>query len=151
MRKKARYTGSGAWTIPADFSDKLRAKLKTYFPDNLEEFDAEVCGGAVAFAEHVLVEARRALDKMHWLQYEITKMERRAELEGLQRSLSYAMWMALATSAKTQKIVRRTFTATLPSCVGSLRRRMSYLPPLLPPNRRIRVSMRDTELEQVLD
>jgi len=84
---KARYKGDGAGQKPRDFSDRLEATLRSHYPDQNAESDPVFGHPADAFVEEVLAEARGALSRLHWDQFDLTKQEIRAEQADLLKTL----------------------------------------------------------------
>ena len=89
-RAKAQFKGDGAGSRTKDFSANLRATLRQLFIDIVKEEDLGIDDSCDSFVEAVLTEARFAIDERHWLDYEITKQELRAEHSNLSRILASA-------------------------------------------------------------
>jgi len=63
-RGKAQYKGDGAGVLIPDFSDSLKNKLRTYYPDQDAETDETFGHPADAFVSHILAEAWWAKARM---------------------------------------------------------------------------------------
>jgi hypothetical protein len=76
---KPRYIGNGTGNKLSDFSIELRGKLREFYPDKNAEEDPVWGHPADTFVSHILNEAWWAKSELHWLFFEGTKAELRAE------------------------------------------------------------------------
>lgn len=76
---KARFQGSGAWTQVPDFSDKLKARLRGFYPEPDADDDPIWGHPAEDFVNRILAAAWWAKSELDWQKYDCTKPELRAE------------------------------------------------------------------------
>jgi len=87
MTAKVRYPGDGAWTIPRQFSGSLKAKLRTFFPDQDATATLPFGHPADDFVNQLLGEATWALDQLDDDKFKSCKEELRAVHADLVKSL----------------------------------------------------------------
>lgn len=75
----AKYIGSGAGDLIQDFSIKTRGKLRAYYPDKNAEEDPDFGHPADDFVNSIIGIAWSAKSAMHWIRYDSSKGEIRAE------------------------------------------------------------------------
>ena len=85
---KARYLGDGTGSQPRDFSDRLRATLRKFYPDQKAVDDPVWGHPGDNFVEEILAETRWATAELHWHTFTLTRQEIRAEHADLLKTLT---------------------------------------------------------------
>lgn len=84
---RAKYAGNGSGTQIDDFSDSVKNLLRGFYPINEPINESPFDHPADEFVNVILSEAWWAKSEMHWIRYQATKQELRAEHADLQKRL----------------------------------------------------------------
>ncbi len=131
QRVKPPFKGDGAWTSIPDWSDDLRETLRQFFPvaerEITEAEDPDHIWGDPAenFVDHVLASAWPGKSALHWLKWNSTKKELRAEKDSTLRSLQDALEKLRNLSPEFDRLLG--FDADPAGCADALEALISHV------------------------